>query len=511
MPNSENNKRIAKNTIALYFRMILTMIVSLYTVRIVFKTLGVVDYGIYNVVGGIVIMFSFLSNTMSTASQRFFAFNIGQNNVLQLKRTFSLTVLIYIIISVVIFLLAETLGLWFLNTQMVIPNNRIEAANWVYQFSILSFIVSILTIPYNAIIIARENMVVYAYLSIGEVLLKLSFLYLLIFFSFDKLKLYAILMALTTCIITFIYRSICKRKYEETKFQFYWNKKLFKTLINYSGWNLFGAVAGIMNNQGINILLNISFGPVVNASRAIAYQVSSAVNQFAMNFTTAVNPQIIKYYAAGENNKMMSLVINSSKYSFYLLFILSMPVLLETHFLLEFWLKNVPEYVVLFTRLVIINALIDSLTYSMQTAAQATGKIKIYQLVVGGMMLLNLPISYVYLILDFPPQITMYVSIVISIICLFLRLILLRSMVGLSIPNYFKQVFLRVFLVSVIAYIIPFSIISKMEDSFTRFILVGIISLTTTLLTIYFIGLSIIERQNINAEIKTYIIKKLKI
>ena len=494
MSNKANNKRIAKNTLLLYFRMMLTMLVSLYTVRVVFSTLGLVDYGLYNVVGGIVVMFSFLSNTMAAASQRFFAFDLGRNDLLQLKNTFSLTSSIYFIISIIVFLLAETVGLWFLNTQMIIPLERMDAANWIYQFSILSFIVTIMVIPYNAIIIARENMAVYAYVSIIEVILKLVIVYMLLLISFEKLKLYAILMFATTCFVSLIYLVICKRKYAECRYQFHWDKNLFITLISYSGWNLFGAVATVMNNQGINILLNLFFGPAVNAAIGIAYQVNSNVNQFVMNFHLAVKPQITKYYAAEEKDKMMSLVFNSSKYSYYILFILSMPILLEANYIFIFWLKSVSAYMVLFTRLIIIIALIDSLTYSLQTVAQATGKIKLYQVVVGGMLLLNLPSSYILLKSGFPPQATMYVAIVISAICLLLRLLMLRRLVKLPVRRYIRQVLMRIFFVSIMAPIIPLFIIYRLDESFTRLIIIGLSGLISSISAIYIIGLSRNER-----------------
>jgi O-antigen/teichoic acid export membrane protein len=490
----DNNTRIAKNTLMLYFRMLLIMLVSLYTVRVVLNTLGVVDYGIYNVVGGIVVMFSFFSNTMDSAAQRFFAFDLGRNDIPRLKQTFGMTVTIYLIILVVVLLLAETVGLWFLNTQMVIPPDRMVAANWIYQFSILSFLVTIMVIPYNAVILAHENMAVYAYVSIGDVILKLAVVYFLLIFSVDKLKLYAVLMFVTTCMISFIYVIICKRKYVECSFRLYWDKGLFNTLISYSGWNLFGAVSGVLNNQGINILLNMFFGPIVNAARAIAYQLSSVVNQFVMNFHAAVRPQITKYYATEENEKMMSLVFKSSKYSYFLVFILSMPVLLETNYILQLWLKNVPQYVVLFTRLVIITALIDSLSYAMQTAVAATGKIKFYQIVVGGTLLFNLPISYGLLKLGFPPQATLYVAIVISVVCLFLRIWMLRALVDLSIRDYFKKVLMAVISVSVVAYIIPLVILFQMDENITRFMIIGVLAVLMSSITIYFIGLTNSER-----------------
>lgn len=505
-----NNKRIAKNTLLLYFRMLLTMLISLYTVRIVLNVLGIIDYGIFNVVGGVVIMFSFLSNSMATASQRFFAFDLGRNDTKQLKCTFSMTVIIYALIAIIILFFAETLGLWFLNNQMNIPNDRLIAANWVYQFSILSFLVTIMTIPFNAIIIARENMSTFAYVSIIEVILKLGVVYLLVLFSVDKLKLYSILVFTTTCISSIIYFTICKRKYEESSFKFYWNKALFKTLIGYSAWNLFGAVAGVISNQGINILLNVFFGPIVNTARGIAYQVNSSINQFVMGFTTAVNPQIIKYYAKGETKQMLSLVFKSSKYSYFLILMLSIPILLETHYILELWLKIVPDYVVFFTRLVIINALIDSSSYSLQTLAQATGRIKAYQSIVGGMMLLNLPISFFLLNLGFLPEVTFYVAIFVSIVCFFLRLFMLKSMVDFPIIIFFNKVIKIIILITTIACIAPLLIMFYMDESFIRFITIGLISSLNVLFSIYLIGLSKTEKKDLLDFLTNKILNKQK-
>ena len=504
---SENSKRIAKNTLLLYFRMLLTMLVSLYTVRVVLNTLGILDYGIYNVVGGVVVMFSFLSNTMASASQRFFAFELGRNDIAQLKKTFSLTVTIYFLIAFIVVVLAETVGLWFVNFKMVIPIERMVAANWIYQFTILSFVVTILTIPYDAAIIARENMKVFAYVSIIEVTLKLAIVYLLVLFSIDKLKLYAFLMFIASCIVSSIYIIISKRKYEECKFQLYWDKKLFNTLISYSGWNLFGSVAGVLNNQGVNILLNMFFGPIVNAARGIAYQVSTSVNQFVSNFIVAVNPQITKYYAANEKEQMIKLVFQSSKLSFFLLFILSMPVLLETNFILTLWLKIVPEYVILFTRLVIITAMIDSLSYPLMVAAQATGDIKRYQTLVGSVMLLNLPISYCFLKLGFPPQTTMYVAIGVSVVCLFLRLLMLKTLVGLIIRDFVNNVLRKVISVTIFAYILPLWLVLILDDSLLRFFIVGISGLITSIGAMYLIGLSMNEQLLVNSILKKKFIK----
>jgi O-antigen/teichoic acid export membrane protein len=475
--------------------MLLTMLVSLYTVRVVLNTLGVMDYGIYNVVAGIVVMFSFLSNTMASASQRFFAFELGRNDDLQLKRTFSITITIYAFIAILVLVLAETIGLWFLNSQMILPAQRMEAVNWVYQLSIFSFLITILTIPYKAVIVAHENMKIFAYLSILEVLLKLLIVYVLLMFPFDKLIFYSFLMFVITFFITMIYRSICKHQYKECSYQFYWNRSLCFSLMSYSGWNLFGASASIINNQGINILLNMFFGPVVNAARGIAYQVSGAVNQFVSNFVTAVNPQITKYYAAGQNKQMMNLVYNSSKFSFFLLFVLSMPFLLETKYVFTLWLKEVPEYVELFTRLVIIAALIDSLSNALVTTALATGKIKNYQIIVGGVLLLNLPVSFCFLKFGFQPQTTMYITISISIFCLFLRLWMLKSMVNLSIKEYIGKVLIVVISVSIVSYLIPLCLVFQLNESFAHFIIISGVGLMCSTISIYYLGLDKNEKR----------------
>lgn len=491
---SENNKRIAKNTLLLYFRMLLNMGVSLYTVRVVLETLGVVDYGLYNVVGGVVTMFSFLSNTMASASQRFYAFELGRGDMLQLKRTFSMTLQIYFLLAIIILLFAETIGLWFLNTQMTIPIARMDAARWVYQFSILSFMMTMFTTPYNALIIAHERMTVYAWVSILEVVLKLLIVYVLVLFDYDKLKLYAVLMFLVTTFITFVYRTYSKRKFKECGYSYYWDSILFKEIASYSGWNLFGAVAGIFQGQGINLILNMSFGPIVNAARGIAYQVNSAVNQFVLNFVIATRPQITKYYAIGDKDKMLTLVFRSSKFSFLLLFILSIPFLLETNFIFKIWLKEIPDYVVLFTRLVLVSTLIDSLSYPLMAAAQATGKIKTYQAVVGSIMLLNLPLSFLFLKIGYSAPVVFYISIFNSIICLFFRLLMLNRMINLSVIGYLSKVILPLICVTIVSYIFPLLLSNQMEFGFVRFLTVSTIALFCTLISIFFLGLSYMER-----------------
>lgn len=505
----KNSKRIAKNTMLLYFRMLLTMLVSLYSVRVVLDTLGIVDYGIYNVVGGIVIAFSFFSSTMASASQRFFAFEIGRGDFVQLKKTFSMMLIIYCLIAVIIVLLAETLGLWFLNYKMVIPSNRMNAVNWVFQFSIFSFVLTMFQVPYDAIVIARERMKVYAYLSILEVTLKLIVVYLLVIFPFDKLTTYAILMFVVTLIITWMYRIYCLRNFQESRFKYYWNKKLFREIIMYSGWSLFGAFASIFNNQGINIILNLFFGPAVNAARGIAYQISTTINGFVQNFMIAARPQITKYYAQRQYDEMLNLVFQSSKYSFFLLYLISLPFLLRTNFIFKIWLTTVPDYVVSFSQIIIITSLIESLSYPLMAAAQATGQIKNYQIIIGGCLLLNLPIAYVLVKIGYAPEATLIVILVNSVICLFLRLIILKKMIGLVIKSFLLNVILPVLSVSILAFIFPYYINSKLtQTDFFGFLLISFSAVVSTLFCIYSIGLKNSERDSVNKWIVKLLIKR---
>jgi len=484
------------------------MLVSLYTVRVLLNTLGVIDFGLYNVIGGIVVMFSFLSNTMATASQRFFSFELGRNDILKLKQTFSLTVTIYFIISLLVFLLAETIGLWFLNNQMLIPPERMGAANWIYQFSILSFIVTIMTIPYNAAIIARENMAVYAYVSIIEVVLKLTVVYLLLIFSVDKLKLYAFLIFCTTCVISYIYLTICKRKYEECQFRFYFNKDLFNTLINFSGWNLLGTISGIANNQGNNILINIFFGPQINAARAIAFQINMAVTSFSSNFFTAVRPQLIKSYAENNMNYLLNLFYMSSKLSYFLLLFFCLPVMVEVQFILNLWLINVTDYMVIFTRLIIIYTMILSLQNPITTLVHATGQIKKYHIIVELITLLCLPISYIFLKLGYPAEYTMYISILVFTFAHFVRLWILKGLMKISIVDYIKRIISILIMVTLISLLPLIAIKAQLEYGFLRFIIVVIASILGVTINCFFIGLSRMEREIIIERIKGKFLNK---
>lgn len=502
LENSTNNKRIAKNTLLLYFRMILTMVVSLYTSRVVLNTLGITDFGIYNVVGGVVTMFGFLSGAMSTATQRFLSFELGRDDMFMLRKTFNATQNIHIGIAITVLLLAETVGLWFLNNYLNLPVERMEAARWIYHFSVLAFIVSIIQVPYNAVILARERMSIYAYVSILEISLKLIVVFLLTWILLDKLILYGILLFTVSVIIAIIYRVYVRRNFGESRFLIVNDIALYRTLASYSGWNLFGGTAMIARGQGVSILLNVFFGTTVNAAQGIANQVSGSINAFVSSFQMASNPQIIKSYAIGERTYMTNLVSRTAKFSFYLVFILTLPIVLEIDQILKIWLKIVPEYAAIFTVLILINTWIDSFSGPLITAVHATGRIKRYQIAVGMLFMLNLPLSYLLFHFGFSAVSAFFFNIIITGIIFVVRLLFTKFQISeFSARAFIVEVLVRNIPVILISVLLPFSIIYYMESSIIRLFLVIIVSGISSALAIYFIGLHSNERQFVRSAI----------
>lgn len=497
---SENSKRIAKNTLLLYFRMLLTMMVSLYTSRVVLQALGVEDYGIYNVVGGVVAMFSMLSGSLSAAISRFIAFELGRNNLDNLKKVFSSAVTIQIALSFIIVLLAETIGLWFLNNKMVIPDERMIAANWVYQFSIFTFAVNLISIPYNATIIAHEKMSAFAYISILEVIGKLVVAFTIVIFPVDKLIYYGFLLMLIALIICSVYGYYCKRHFNECTYQFIFDKLLLKQMFGFAGWNFIGASSAVLRDQGGNIVMNLFCGPVVNAARGIAMQVNHAIHGFVANFMTALNPQITKSYASGNHDYMMMLIFQGARLSFYMLLILSLPVIINAQYILQLWLGVVPEHTALFVQLILIFAMSESISSPLITAMLATGKIRNYQLIVGGLQMMNLPVSYFCLKAGLIPETVIIVAIIISQCCLAARLILLRKMIQLPVSQYLKKVYLNVIVVSFIAVMVPSLIHHYTTCNLLQFIVNCIICLISTVIVIYFIGCTKQERHLIHSK-----------
>ena len=491
---SNNNKRIAKNTLLLYFRMFLMMAVSLYTSRVVLNTLGVEDYGIYNVVGGVVAMFGFLNSAMSAATQRYITVDLGKGDMGQLQKTFSISLQIHTLISVVLVMLAETIGLWFLYHKMVIPADRMDAALWTYQCAIIAAVIMVMSVPYNSDIIAHEKMSAFAYISVLEGLLKLAIVYLLLVFSADKLILYSVLIVVVQLLIRFCYSWYCNKHFPETHYQHVKDRKVFKEMLNFAGWNLFGNVAYVTFSQGLNILLNMFFGPVVNAARAVSLQVQSAIQQFVFNFQMALNPQIMKSYAEGNIAYMHSLIYRSAKFSFFLLLLLSLPVLIDTNYILTLWLKTVPENTVVFLRIILVTSLITALSNPLANAAQATGTIRTYQSVVGGILLLILPISYLCLKLGMPAYSVFIVHLLVECVAQASRLFILRNLINISLREYVFKVLFVVVIVSLLSLILPLGIHLLLDEGFIRFVLVCLISLISVSFFSYLIGLNEGER-----------------
>lgn len=507
--NSSNNKRIAKNTLLLYIRTLLIMLVTLYTSRVVLNTLGVTDYGVYNVVGGVVAMFGFINSSMASATQRFITFALGKGDKDNLQKVFSTALQIHVLIAALIVVLGETVGLWFMYTQMQIPVDRMDAAFWVLQCSIVSAVVMIISVPYNADIIAHEKMSAFAYISILEAVLRLAIVYLLLAFSYDKLILYAFLTLAVQLLIRFCYSSYCNKHFPESKYRHVWDKSLFKEMTGFAGWGMFSSLSGILSGQGLNMLLNVFFGPVVNAARAVAVQVQNAILQFIGNFQMAINPQITKTYANGEMEDMHKLMFRSARFTFYLLFVVSLPVLFETNFILTVWLKTVPENTVIFLRIMICVSLLYPLSNPLIIANQATGQVRNFQFVSGLILLFILPVSYICLSFGLPAYSVFVVHFIMEFTTLFYRLRLLRSSINIRFIDYFKNVFFRVVLVVAISIIIPIAIYNYMCNTIIRFFLICIICILSVGLSAYTVGLSHNERLFIKSK-AIYIFNKIK-
>ena len=491
---SSANKRIAKNTLVLYVRMLFTMGISLFTSRVVLQTIGVEDYGISSVVGGVISMFTFINAAMVSSTQRYLNFELVRGDANQLRSVFSTSLQIHALIALAIIVLSETVGLWFLNEKLVIPEARMNAAMWVYQCSILSCAVSIMSTPYNAVIVAHEKMSAFAYISILDVSLKLLVVYLLVVLPFDKLIILSILTLLVQLFIRYIYTLYCHRHFPESYFQFRFNKTLFKEMFGFAGWSFWGNLAAILYTQGLNMMLNIFFGPIVNAARGIAVQVQSAVQQFVGGFQTALNPQITKNYASNNLPQMHSLMFRSARFSFLLLFFLSLPVLMETNFILTLWLKTVPDDAVIFTQIMICISLIYTTANPCVIANQATGKVKIYQMVVGGILLLILPISYVVLKLGAPAYSVFIVHFCIESVAQFSRMYMLRKLIHLPLWQYMKNIYIPIVSTVAIAIILPLVVRMQVAEGWLRFLAVGFTCVLSVGASSYFIGFTKQER-----------------
>ena len=457
--NLSSNKRIAKNTLLLYVRMLLLMAVSLYTSRVVLATLGIEDYGLYNVVGGVVSMFTFISMAMGNSTNRYITFALGKGDKEELKSVVSAACVIHWALAILILILAETIGLWFLHYKMVIPEGRMVAAEWVYQFSIIACMVSIISVPYNAMIIAHEKMGAFAFISILDAVLKLLIVYLIQITGHDKLIIYAALILCVNILDRVIYQVYCIRHFEEARnIKFTTKFPQFKEMTSFAGWSMIGNLIFLGYTQGVNILLNMFFGPAVNAARGVAFQVQGAMKGFVTNFQTALNPQIIKSYAQKDYQRQIQLIFSSSKFSYFLTLCMVLPVFIEAEGILNIWLKEVPEYSAIFLRLVLLISLISPLENPIGVANDATGDIKKYQVTVGCFNVFIIILAYVALKLGFEPYSVFVVQLVVSGLVMIVRVLIVKKKIQMSFRDYFAKVLLVLLAVTVVSSILPASL-----------------------------------------------------
>lgn len=509
---NNRSKRIVKNTLMLYFRMIFLMLISLYTSRVILNTLGVTDYGLSNVVGGIVGIFSVLSGSLCAAISRFIAFECGEGDEKKLKKVFSTSINIQLILSAFIILLVETFGLWFMHYKMVIPQDRMYACDWVFQLSLFSFCLGLICVPYNACIIAHEKMSAFAYISIFDGIFKLAIAFLIRWSPFDELIFYFSLLVVNGLIDRFIYGIYCSKNFPECKYHFIFDRKLLREMFGFAGWNFIGASSAVLRDEGGNIVINLFSGPAVNAARGIAMSVNGAVTGFANNFMTAINPQITKSYASGDHEYMFKLIYQGARLSFYMLFFLSLPVIMNTQFILHLWLGQVPEHAVLFTKLVLVFAMSEAISNPLVISMLATGKIRNYQIVVGGLQMLNLPVSYVCLKYGAIPETVLIVAIIISQCCLVARLTMLKGLINLHPKDFLRKVYFNVLKVSLFSIVLPLLIYMIFgNNSWLSFFGNIFLCLLSSVMVEYLIGCSRQERLFVKSklvDIWTKLIKK---
>lgn len=494
MDYSQNTNRLAKNTMLLYIRMFVSMVISLYTSRVILDALGVEDYGTYNVVGGLVGMFGIITATLNTAVNRFLTFELGKGDISRLKRVFSTSLTIQVVLSIIILLLTETIGVWYVNNVMVVPADRLIAANFCFQFSVITCVIGLVIVPFNSVIIAHEHMSVYAYMGIFTSFFALFIALLIPYSPIDKLVFYGAMLLFSSILTFIVYVFYCRHHFEETSLSLTYDKEFLRTMFGFAGWNFIGAGSGILRDYGGNLLINYYFGPAINAARGISNSVNVAITQFSTNFTVALNPQITKSYASGDHEYMFRLLFRGSKLSVFMMLFVSVPVLLNTQFILSIWLKEVPEHAALFTQLTIIYTLVELVSTPLVTSMLATGKIRNYQIIVGGVQCFNIPIAWLLLHLGCIPEITVIVSIFIAHCTFAARLIMLRTIIGLDSKEFLIKVYGTILVTSAIGVSIPLLIHYMLPLGWTNFIITSICSVITMGGSMYYVGFNNEER-----------------
>ena len=504
-----NNKRIARNTLFLYGRMLLSMLISLYTARVVLNTLGASDFGLFNVVGGVIAVFAVLKALIATGTQRFLTFEMGKGaDNKRLAAVFSTSLSAFLMIGGVILLLGETIGLWFVNTYLSIPEGREIAANVVYQVSILSMLTSSVNVPYTAAIMSHERMDIYGYVGIGEPFLKLVLVVILPFLPFDKLISYALITFFILLLTTIVYVIACNKLFEECKFRIKVDKPLFKSMLGFTMWNMLESISNMLNQQGLDILINIFFGTTINASRAVANQVKHSVHGFASNFLIAMFPQITKTYAAKQYNEYYGLMIRGAKFSYMILAVLIIPIILNIDYILFLWLKNPPEYAAIFCALVLISLIVSMVSETLFTGIQATGNIKKYQIWTSSITLLNIPICYLLFKTGFPAYVAFMISIFMSSVLVVCRLLFISRLTDFPAKRYLKTILLDCFAVTIIAFIPLYWINTIIKQNVFDLIWVSFVAVIWTGFLFLLFSVTKEERRIIFEMIKNILLKR---
>lgn len=501
--DTNSNKRIVKNTLFLYVRMLLSMGVSLYTSRIVLQLLGISDYGLYNVVGGVVAFLGILKSLMSTGTQRFLTYEMGKGATpMRLSLVFSTSFNIFMLIGLLILIFGETVGLWFINTHLVIPDNRLHAANVVYQITLLSMLVSLIQLPFSAAILAHERMDIYGYVGLAEPILKLVLVFIMPFLLFDKLIVFAVINLVVCIIITSLFFHACRNKFAECRFSVRTDRTLFRNMLSFTSWNLLESLSNIMSSQGLDILLNMFFGTTVNASRAVAMQVKNSVHGFATNFLVAMFPQITKNYAAGDYEAYYKLMIRGAKFSFIILAVLMIPLFIYTDYLLSLWLGVYPEEAGGFARLILLSLIVSMVSEPLYTGIQATGKIKKYQIITSSLMLLNIPVCYILFKCGASAYMAFIVNLFFSSLLVLCRLFFISKATDFPTLEYIKAIVVNCFAVVIVA-ITPIYFVNKMlETTFYTFSVITCLSIGWSSLVFFVLSLKKSE--------KSFVIKLIK-
>lgn len=506
---SSNNDRIVKNTIALYGRSLLVLVVSLYTSRVILNALGVEDYGLYNVVGGVISMLGFLSTTMQATYQRFFNVAMGQGHEQDIKILFRTSLSVQLLLTLAVVLIGETLGLWFLNNKLVIPDGRMHAAQILYQVSIITFVISIFKTPFGALITAYEKMSIYAVFSVLEAVLKLGIVLIVMAVKCDKLILYAFLMLVVFLFDFSLYVVYCKKKIPTTDIGFNWSKDALKQMLSFGTWSTITSLAYTLKSQGINIVLNLFFGTVVNAARGIASQVLMGVNQFINSFQTSFRPQLTKQYASNNYEAAMQLYYGATKLSYYMIFTISLPILLETDFILHLWLGDVvPEYASIFTKLILLTAFVSAFANPTSCIAYATGNIKIFSIITSTVNLLIVPVAYLFLKMGYSPASAMVVSLVITIIVQIIRLVIVAHITVLRVGDYLLHVVLPVAIYTVLCVCLPLALRYYLSEGWLRLLVVLVASVVSSLGFVWLVGLNKTEKTFVLSKIRTIWLRK---